>query len=218
MADAGIHRGVALALSLAALLAVSGCKKGEEIPGDPARFDPVENFAAVQAYVGSEWGLVSMSASEMRLDGTLDLTTKEHKPNAQYHFEAEAAPPKDAPPPGSSGSSSDGRWHGSVAVSLHRKGTSWHVSERGGNVNREYTLITRGMLATDPKVESGAPQPVVPAPKCKFGELWKQVDPGTLPAHAVVDGRYGAQGYEIRDGVNSVSYWFDFDCRPKPEG
>jgi hypothetical protein len=196
------------------LLVLGGCRKGEEIPGDPANFDPIEQFGAVESYVGEPYGLVSLRVSSMRQTGTLDLTTKAYNPHAEYQFQAETKAPSDAPPPGASGSSSDGRWHAQVGVSLWRKGKSWHVTERSANVTREYTVITRGMLASEPKVNPGGPGPSLPPPKCSFGALWKKVDPGNLPADAVLDGSYNQSGYEIRDPVHSQTYKFDHDCEP----
>jgi hypothetical protein len=181
-------------------------------PGDPAAFDPIATYADVAAFAGPGAKLISLDASQVRSDGTLELTTSRIPgPTVMYTFSRQLeAPPPDAPPIGAGGSV-DGRWFESVQVYILEPGRWMHVTTG----NSEYDYVHLGMERTPSSPEGTPPGDTVDPPACPFAGLWKEAIAHDAPAAAVADITYGKTGYYFYIPGTEVRLDFGTDCQVK---
>jgi hypothetical protein len=183
------------------------------LPGDAASFNPITALPDVTAYAGAGAQLVSIDATYVRSDGTLDLTATSYRPFVTYKFVREVDAPKDAPPVGAAGNSG-GQWYEPITIDVYQPGQWRSVSRTGGGVSLKYSYMNKGMeRETDDPTSS--PQTILPFPKCSFADLWKQaIQQHEAPKDAVAIIRYERDGYSFTISGISVFMRFDMDCKP----
>ncbi|HEX2618955.1 MAG TPA: hypothetical protein VHL11_02380 [Phototrophicaceae bacterium] len=178
------------------------------VPGDSSKFDPVASYEEVRSFAASDAQLVSIDATYVRSDGTLDLNAS-YKPRVTYDFVRELAnPPADAPPIGAGGNP-DGKWYEDIEVDLYEPWSHWHV--RTGNSEYDYTNL--GMdrdTGSTPTLKS--PGFTVDAPACSFKQLWSIALEHGAKVDAVAIIRYDEDGYNFSISDLSVYLDFDKDC------
>ena len=193
------------------VLAGCSCTDGTVAPpgADPSRYDAVASVAEVGRFVGPGAELVDMECRGVREDGTIDLN--QTWGSCEYDFVRQLAePPADAPPVGAGGSP-DGRWFVATRVNVYQPGQWRHVTTGSS----EYDYQHQGMEKSD-GTPSGTPSgEAIPAPACKFADLWAIAKQNGAPSGAVADIDYDKDGYEfdIRDA--GVDLDFGTDCAVK---
>jgi len=203
-----MSRGLVVVVALAAATGGCGaCADGEEVPGDPTRFDPVASYEDMARRAGSDAKLVQLSAHGVRSDGTVDLEEERYRSSVDYYFEKPSAAPPDAPPVGAGGAE---EWHRRVQVELRRAGHSGEETDEHGT--RQVT--TKGLRTIVSEPEGGAVGDTLPAPRCSFADLWEHATAQGAPSGAVARIDYIGEGYDFRISDTDVSIDFDVDCQP----
>jgi hypothetical protein len=196
---------------------LTGIKMPEtrSVPGSAGAFDPIESYAAVSAFAGQDMQLVSIKASNVRADGTLDLNaTYSPAPRVDYQFVHEVPRPADAPPVGAGGTGV-GPWYEEVTIEVYQPGARRHVTQIGGGVSASYDYVNDGMLRQVDKPTTNLPGAIVPAPKCAFATLWKTALEYNASKDAVASIDYTADGYSFNINALKVYLKFGSDCRLK---
>ncbi len=184
------------------------CAEGEEVPGDPTRFDPVAAYEDMARRAGSGAELVQLSAHGVRSDGTVDLEQDTFRATVDYYFERTAAKPDDAPPVGAGGAE---HWHQRIQIELRRAGHAGEETDEHGT--RQVT--TKGLRQIVSGPESGPVRDaVLPPPRCSFADLWEHASARGAPSGAVATIRYIGDGYELSIAGTDVSVRFSVDCVP----
>jgi hypothetical protein len=190
----------------------SMCGEGREVPGDPRRFDPVESYAQVAAFAGSdlELELVQISAIGVRADGTLDLEEERYDASVDYHFVRDVPPPDDAPPVGAGGGDA---WHQTVRVHLRRAGHAGTRTDQHGTRQ----IITKGMqrIENDPTAGKHGKAVLAP-PRCSLATAWKAAKAAGAPPESVATVTYMANLYDLRIKNTDVHVTLDVDCTLVP--
>ncbi|HVO41555.1 MAG TPA: hypothetical protein VMT34_02975 [Aggregatilineales bacterium] len=185
------------------------------LPGSAGAFDPVASFAAVSAFAGSDAQLTSISAANVRSDGTLDLNaTYSPAPRVDYEFVHEVPRPADAPPVGAGGTGT-GPWYEPVTIEVYQPGARRHVTRIGGGVSTSFDYVNDGMTRDTDSPTTSLSDPIVVAPKCGFADLWKVALQNDAPKDAVARIDYKAAGYSFSISALKVYLQFDLDCRLK---
>ena len=185
------------------------------LPGDPAHFDPVAGFAAIQKHAGAEARLLSFEARFVRADGTLDLTaTYSPPPTAEYKFVRRlASPPKDAPPLGT-GRPADTHWYEPVIVKASRPWEFRGVSRSSGGIRTRYQYFNLGMARDGGRAQAGPDPALAAPPSCSLRDLWKIAAQQGAPTDAVAVIRYDPAGYSFRIEGTPIALVFGVDCAP----
>jgi hypothetical protein len=202
------------------------------VEGDPAKFDPLAGYAAALAFAGEGAVLVSMEASQVRPDGTTDLTaTYTSAPYVEYEFVIPIPRPANAPPVGAGGTEA-GQWYQPIIIRAFQPGQQRRVTTTGGGIGRSYTYTNQGMSrelkdpttkidlirALGPSGEgpaeatAAADQPSASGPACSFVDFWQAALERDAPPDAVAKITYDADGYEFRISGARVNLDFGFDC------
>lgn len=182
------------------------------LSGDARNFDPILGLNTVQQHAGKETQLLSIQASFVRSDGTLDLKADYlPSPNVIYNFIQEKSAPENAPPLGAD-ASPEGIWHEPIRVTVSRPWQFFSVTRSSGSSNARYSYINLGM---DTKVSplEHSQQDIVEAPKCLFKNLWDQAKANGAPTDAVAIITYDARGYDFSIQNTPFHFQFDTDCR-----
>jgi hypothetical protein len=199
------------------------------IPGDAARFDPVDALPAIRAHLGDGYELIGFEASGIRSDGTVDITDERAKGRsntsfrevyAYYLFGRMVAAPPDAPPVGLGGSV-DGSWHQYAVVLVERPGfQGWDAVYLTGDINVRWS---RGLLVVERKSRPGTHVRGVPDPRCTGAELFRAAVHRGVPEHAFAEIQYsplcGAKSeprYSFVVRGTDLRFSFDASCRPLP--
>jgi hypothetical protein len=184
------------------------------IQGDVSRFDPLAGLAEAQALAGAEAQLVEISASYVRMDGTMDLNAAySPAPSTDYLFLRPVPRPNDAPPVGVAGTTG-GQWYEPITISAYRPGQRRFVSQLSGGVRTSYEYVNRGMTKRvgDPTTSpSGKP---IEVPKCSFTDFWQVALTQDAPRDAVAIIEYDEDGYTFMISGH-VFLRFDHDCKLK---
>lgn len=181
-------------------------------PGDLRAFDPIATFAAVRAYAGDGARPVSMRATYVRPDGTLDLNADlTPSPNVSYEFVREIRPGPDAPPIGAGVNASGTQWQ-TIVVTVGSPGKTVYVRRLGGKVNAQYYYTNKGMQKDERQPRGSNDETVVPDPSCPFADLWKKAIERGAPAQAVAVISYDDDGYDFRINDTDVRLTFGKDC------
>jgi hypothetical protein len=210
--------GIFLPNALSGIMAgLTGIKMPETraVTGNAGAFDPIASYAAVSEFAGKEMQLVSIKATNVRSDGTLDLkATYSPAPRVDYQFVHEVPRPADAPPVGAGGTGI-GPWYEKVTIEVYQPGARTHVTQRGGGISASYDYVNEGMLRQVDKPTTSLPGAIVTAPKCALDTLWKTALEYKASKDAVASIDYTAEGYSFRISALKVNLKFDADCRLK---
>jgi hypothetical protein len=189
-----------------------------EIPGDPKTFDPVTSLLAVEAHAGEGVKLMSIDASYVKSDGTLDLTvTKPYSPEVKYEFYREKKDETKEAPPLGAGGVEGGFWYENVSIDVYEPGQWRHVISMGGGGSSEYSYQNKGMDKDVGSVQYGKPVSI-PEPKCSFKDLWAAAMEKGAPKDAVADIKYdddykGGAQYAFDISGTDFDYDFGEDCK-----
>ncbi|GAB4512896.1 MAG: hypothetical protein OHK0046_13070 [Anaerolineae bacterium] len=184
------------------------------VPGDPAQFDPIASYEAVVAFAGAEAQLISFQATQIRRDGTTDLTARySPAPYVTYRFVLPVPRPENAPPVGAGGTGA-GRWYQPVNIEAFRPGQRRSVSQTGNGVSTEYQYVNEGMVrdVDDPTTNVGSG--IIGTPMtCSFADFWDVALRRDAPADAVAFISYDANGYLFSISGVGISLRFDHNCQ-----
>lgn len=188
------------------------------VPGGlPAAFDPISTYADVATFAGEGALLVSVDASQVRSNGTTDLTaTYSPAPRVTYEFAKEVPRPANAPPVGAGGTSG-GQWYQPITIEAYQPGQTRRVSQSQGGARFTYTYVNEGMtrnVDAPTTSVSGFTKPLDP-PTCAFSELWRVALEQEAPADAVARIEYSSAGYRFVISGARISLDFDMDCKLK---
>jgi hypothetical protein len=191
--------------------------QSKPVPGAASSFDPVSTFEAVRQFAGENAQLISLRASNVRSDGTLDLTaTYSPGPRVDYRFAREIPRPADAPPVGAGGTGT-GPWYEPITVEAYQPGQRRQVTTIGGGVKTSYQYVNEGMTRTVSSASTSLGGTLVDAPTCPFKDLWQTVLEANSKAQkdAVASITYDSDGYDFVISGLGVSLHFDMACRLK---
>lgn len=187
-------------------------------PGDVNNFDPITTFSEVRSYAGENVRFVSMLASQVRSDGTMNLKA-EYLPNPylDYRFYLELSQkPKDAPPVGDGGT--NGKWFQPVTVNIRNPGKWLYMKRIGGDYNFEGNYLHQGMEKDVSPALGVIYEKVAEPPVCPLKDLWKIAQTKGASADAVADIKYDANGYNFRINDLNIDLQFGVDCNLKLAG
>lgn len=179
---------------------------------DANNFDPFVGLAQAQALAGEGAQLVSIDATYVRSDGTMDLNaTYSPAPRVTYDFVRQVERPKDAPPVGVAGSTL-GPWYEPITIEAYEPGQRRHVSIRGGNGSVEFDYVNEGMVKETDDPTTNLSGEIVEAPTCTAQALWKEALKKDAPRDAVAIIEYDEDGYTFN--ISGVLYLrFGTDCK-----
>jgi len=193
-------------------------EKTYEISGDTSHFDPFAKLAEARTHVPPGSRLVSIEATFVRADGTMDLNAKYTPyPQTKYTFvHILDKAPENAPPIGA-GRGPEDQWFEEVEVTCYKPGQVHHVRRMGGGVSSEYTYKHLGMKVESRSPQSGKPKEAVPDPKCTTQKLWELAIQKGADRNAVARIEYDEDGYEFRIDRTDISFKCDLECRVKED-
>jgi hypothetical protein len=165
---------------------------------EPGEFDPFADLGEVTAGVGAKARLVSIEASGVRPDGTMDLSADyTPSPRATYEFIEPTEEGKERMPPVGAGRKPDDIWARGVKAEAYRPGQRSHITKMGGNVNAEYWHVNEGVTVKFETPRAQALPEALAAPSLSTREMWeKAISLGAL-RDAVARVSYDAEGYEF---------------------
>jgi hypothetical protein len=187
------------------------------VPGTASSFDPISNFQAVREFAGPDAQFISLRASNVRSDGTLDLTaTYSSAPRVEYNFAREIPRPADAPPVGAGGTGT-GPWYEPITVEAYKPGQRSQISTVNGGVRVSFQHVNEGLTRSVSVASTGLADKLVDAPQCSFKNLWQTTLEANRKAQkdAVAIISYDSDGYDFVISGLGVSLQFDMDCRLK---
>lgn len=193
---------------------VAGCFTAEDTaapPGVLEKFDPVANYAAMAAYAGSDAKLVTLRASFVNIDGTMDLTA-EYRPYVDATFVTRATEADVAAQgpvaPGSGFVIGDG-----LTTRLSVRSPHWqHVSSGGSEWDEKHLGMERRRGG-----EASRSEKIAAPPTCSFAGLWQQAIGLGAPKDVVANIVYDADGYMFEANGRDFRRKFAADCSPLPE-
>jgi hypothetical protein len=181
------------------------------IAGDPTHFDPLVGLDEARTFAGDGAQLVSIVASYVRSDGTMDLNaTYSPAPSTEYKFLREVPRPENAPPVGAGGTKG-GKWYEPITIEVYEPGQTRHVTSFGGNISSEYTYTNQGMEKNVDDPTSNPSDDIVADPTCSFTDMWNEALKKDAPADAVAVIEYNSDGYEFNI-VGTLVLRFDENC------
>ncbi len=190
---------------------IAGGPETKPISGDPTRFDPVGGLKDAQDFAGEGAQLISIVASYVRSDGTMDLNASyKPAPHTEYEFIREVPKPADAPPVGAGGTKG-GKWYEPVTIDVYEPGQTRHVTSIGGGISSEYNYTNQGM---EKDVQSPTTNPsgeTISKPTCSFADLWQVAIKEDAPEDAVAIIEYNSDGY-VFNIVGTLVLEFDKEC------
>ena len=163
----------------------------------PAAFDAFGDYKEVVAGMGMPSArLVSIEASGVRPDGTMDLTAEYTPgPRASYEFIEPTEEGKEKMPPIGAGRKPDDVWARKVTAEAYRPGQTSHITKRGGSINAEYYHTNEGVTFKPDSPRAQAMPEALSAPKVTTQEMWKKALSLGAPKDAVAQVSYDAKGY-----------------------
>jgi hypothetical protein len=185
----------------------------QAIMGDPAKFDPIAGYAQAKAFAGEGAILIDMRASQVRADGTTDLTaTYSPAPYVEYQFALPVARPDNAPPVGAGGNS-NGQWYIRVEITAFKPGERRRVSQTSGGVRLSYTYVNEGITRDESVPSTSVPDFAGGDPTCSFAAFWQEAIKRDAPADAVATIVYNNAGYDFSIQGLSIDLEFDAECK-----
>ena len=193
-------------------------KQTHAISGDPGHFDPYKSLAEAQAFAAKDAQLISITASYVRADGTMDLNASySPAPNTEYKFVHQVAPPANAPPVGAGGNA-NGIWYEPVTITAYQPGKRESIYERSGNTSLSYQFVNDGYSRETDDPTSTLSDPIIPAPQCNLAQFWQvAIQSYDAPPNAVATIDYTANGYDFSIADANVFVKFDTHCQSAPK-
>ncbi len=189
--------------------------KSQPVPGAASSFDPISTFEAVREFAGENAQLISLRASNVRSDGTLDLTaTYSPGPRVDYRFVREVPRPADAPPVGAGGTGT-GPWYEPITVEAYQPGQRRQVTTIGGGVKTSFQYVNEGMTRSVSSPTTSPGGTLIDAPKCSFATFWQTALERGAQKDDVASITYDSNGYQFDLSARKVNLRFDMDCRLK---
>ena len=187
------------------LLLVSACAElapgTAAIPGDEKAFDVIANFSKIAAHAGQDAKLIELEVQYVPTSGLLDLT-QQYKPNVKTKFVAKASQADvDGQGPRAPGS-------GFKLGDLINVEVDVQVPSR----TSEWTERNLGMERTSGSLYSSSDD-YVEAPKCAFGQLWKDAIAKGAPTDVVAIIEYDKAGYKFKANGKNFEASFDMGCK-----
>jgi len=162
------------------------------------RFDPFVGIEEVRQRVGKEARLVSVEASYVRSDGTMDLTaTYKPAPNVTYVFVTPLDKAPDNAPPIGAGRKPGDVWIQEVRVSCYQPGQFRSVMRMSVGSTTKYQYHNEGMDLSRGTATMGTLVPDIGPPKVSTAELWKMAAEKGAPKDAVARITFDKNGYEL---------------------
>jgi hypothetical protein len=163
----------------------------------PSRFDPFGDYKEVVAGIGLPSArLVSIEASGVRPDGTMDLTAEYTPgPRASYEFIEPTEEGKDKMPPVGAGRKPEDVWARVVTAEAYRPGQRSHITKMGGSINAEYYHTNQGVTVKFASPHAQTLPAALSAPSVSTQEMWKKALSLGAPKDAVAQVSYDAKGY-----------------------
>ena len=187
------------------------------VPGTASSFDPISSFEAAREFAGPDAQFISLRASNVRSDGTLDLTaTYSPAPRVDYKFAREIPRPADAPPVGAGGTGT-GPWYEPVTVEAYRPGQRRQITTQSGGSRVTFQHVNEGLTRSVSAASTSLDGKLVDAPQCAFKNLWQTALEANSKAQkdAVAIISFDSDGYDFVISGLGVSLHFDMDCRLK---
>jgi hypothetical protein len=196
------------------LVLTAGCFTADNTaapPGDLRKFDPIAGFAAIAAYAGPDARVVTMRASYVAIDGTLDLLADYH-PRVEFEFVARAtAEDAKAQGPQAPGSGfAVGDLLG-TRLSVSAPGT-WHVTSGNSEWDEKHLGMDRR-----PGSKASGTEKLAAAPTCSFAVLWQRALEQGAPRDVVANIDYDADGYTFAANGRDFRRKFAADCTLRPD-
>lgn len=187
-----------------------------EISGDNRRFDAFAKLEEIKGRLQPNARLVSIKATFVRSDGTMDLEAKYTPfPQTEYIFHRPLEkPPENAPPLGAGRGPND-IWYEEIRVQCFQPGQYRHVTKSSGNSRTTYTYKHLGIDIDRGTPRSGQLEPALPDPQCTLQKLWEIAIEKGADRNAVARVEYDKQGYQFRIDRTDVRFACDADCRVK---
>lgn len=206
------------------IAALTGDRSQTFALANPERFDPFAQFGAVQRRVGQEARLISIRATGVRSDGTMDLTAGySPAPRATYEFFAPTAKNAAKMPPVGAGRRPGDIWAEEVTAECFCPGTRSRISKVSGNVSASYYRVNQGLTVDRREPTMIDPNTAVPNPKVGVAEMWKEALAKGAPKDAVAIIEYDLKGYRFTiSGAGYMLRWnldgsFDADHTSLPK-
>ncbi len=187
------------------------------VPGAASSFDPISAFQVAREFAGPDAQLISFRASNVRSDGTLDLTaTYSPAPRVEYNFAREIPRPADAPPVGAGGTGA-GPWYEPITVEAFQPGQRRQITTVNGGVRVSFQHVNEGLTRSVSAASTNLSGKLVDAPQCSLKSLWQAALEANRKAQkdAVAIISYDSDGYDFVISGLGVSLHFDMDCRLK---
>lgn len=191
-------------------------EKTYKIQGDVTHFDPFAKLAEIRTHVPADARLISIEATFVRSDGTMDLNAKYTPfPQTTYTFERTLdKAPENAPPVGVGRGPND-VWLQEIEVSCWQPGQRRSVMKTGGGVSTKYQYTHLGIEVDEKSPTSGKPDPGIADPKCSTQKLWEIAIEKGASKDAVARIEYDKNGYEFRIDRTGVDFRCDENCAVK---
>jgi hypothetical protein len=209
--------GLAFALFMGAIFAYTSIVAEQTWfpPGEPAHFDPIAGFGAIQSHAGAGARLLSFEAGFVRADGTLDLTaTFNPPPRVEYRFARSLPGPLKGAPPLGAGRRADDHWYEPVRVNVSRPWEFRRASRASGGIRTRYQYFNLGMAREAGRAQAGPEAVFATRPACPLRDLWKVAADRGAPEGAVAVIRYDSAGYSFRIEGTPIDLAFGVDCAP----
>lgn len=176
----------------------------EAVAGDAANFNPLTGLAQAQRIAGDGAQFTEFNFTNVRSDGTMDLTDRNQNAYAEYSFLRPIPEPADAPPVGSAGNSG-GQWYQPITVRAYEPGQfrSRRTTSNGISTSIQYTNQGMELNLGDPTTRPS--ESVSPLPVCDLALMWAEaISDFDAPANGVATIRYegGEYQFSMSTGIN----------------
>ena len=180
-----------------------------------SHFNPFASIDEIRNRVGLNAHLVSIEASYVRSDGTMDLTASyKPAPNVKYSF---AVPldkgPVDMPPVGAGRKPGD-VWVQLVDVNCYLPGQMVYVSRMSGRSSSQFSYHNEGMDIKRRRANMATLEPDIGQPKVSTLDLWNMALSKGAPKDAVATIRFDTNGYKF--AIAALNIQISLDANGKP--
>ncbi|HET6643988.1 MAG TPA: hypothetical protein VFG65_00650 [Fimbriimonadales bacterium] len=195
------------------IAALTGDRSETFALASPRRFDPLKQFEAIHRRVGQKARLVSIRATGVRPDGTMDLTANfTPAPRATYEFFAITTKDAAKMPPVGAGRRPHDVWAEQITADCYRPGTRSRITKISGNLRSSYYRVNQGVTIDRRDPAMIDPDTAAPDPTLTTEEMWKEALGKGANKDAVATIEYDSNGYSFTiSGSGYVLRW-------KPDG
>ncbi len=178
------------------------------IPGDAARYDPIETFPQIATFAGNNVQLLRINMKFVKADGTLDLTAS-YGSEVVYRFaQVVGIPDASTIPLGAGGIRSlpvNDTYATRIDVTVTRPGPG------GSEQDQYYDFgMDKSLIPVAPLTET-----IVPTPNCPLKTLWDTAIKNGAPIDAVATIEYSSMGYTFSIAHTQIYLTFNLSCQLK---